>query len=118
MNAKHGWLCTVGGKNLPDSRADKNLHLSTHESVATRIKGRLRGQVNELRALLRAPGVDVNADDGVARTPLVCASYNGDLEAVSILLDAPEYEVNRQDEWGRTPLHATISRGHPHPRRS
>jgi len=75
-----------------------------------------RGEVGEVRRLLRDPGVDVNARVVVVgwrgRTALDEASEGGRLEVVGMLLQAPCIDVNRADVRGLTPLHWASVRGH------
>ena len=55
-----------------------------------------------------AEGVDVNAKDGVGRTPLHEAATYGD-EEVAALLIAKSADVNAKDNAGTTPLDYAIT---------
>jgi ankyrin repeat protein len=65
----------------------------------------------EVRRLLGA-GADVNANDGIARTPLQRACYLGHVQVVVELLEqGADTEV--KDYGGMTPLHRAVMNGHP-----
>jgi len=66
-----------------------------------------------VKALLAAPGVDVNQAKTNGQTPLYGASYGGHTEVVKALLAAPGIDANQVDgRYGQTPLCGASNRGH------
>ena len=63
-----------------------------------------QGDVETVKLLLAAEGIDVNQADNDGWTPLYWASGNGHVEVVKLLLAAPGIDVNKGANSGRTPL--------------
>lgn len=61
-------------------------------------------QVEIVKRLLAAPGVDVNLQDDYGCTPLFCAAEYNAVEVVKLLLAAPGIDVNLQNNNEDTPL--------------
>ena len=58
------------------------------------------GNTEVVRALLAAPGVDVNAADAEGSTALMLAANRGHTETVTALLAAPGLDMNAGDDTG------------------
>jgi len=72
------------------------------------IKAAKAGDVLRIKELLATDRGLINARDKDGSTPLHCAAWKGQQEAVALLLEAGA-EVNSHnsnDHWGTTPLHA------------
>lgn len=78
-------------------------------SLLHRIVLRLHGM--DLRSYLDDIGKDLNAVDVNGRTPLLWASWRGDVEAVNLLLQA-KVDIDKQDRQGYTPLARASKAGH------
>ena len=66
----------------------------------------LKGHVEIVRLLLKAPGIQVNkAVKGVIDTPLVIACKNGKHAVVEALLEKQGIDVKIADSNGRKPLY-------------
>ncbi|KAH7381185.1 ankyrin repeat-containing domain protein [Phaeosphaeria sp. MPI-PUGE-AT-0046c] len=78
-------------------------------SLLHRIVLRLHGM--NLRSYLDDIGKGLNAVDVNGRTPLLWASWRGDVEAVNLLLQA-KADIDKQDRQGYTPLARACKAGH------
>lgn len=66
-----------------------------------------------IQTLLKAPNIDVNANNHYGATPLIEAARNGHAEAIPALLAAPGIDVNINTSWfGQTPLMWAVREGH------
>ena len=66
-----------------------------------------------LSVLLAVPGVDVNLQDNLGRTPLMVACREGQVECVQRLVEVEGLDVNRRDIVGWTALHLAVTWNHP-----
>lgn len=77
-----------------------------------------RGKPECVRALLRHPGIDVNARDERNRTALHAAAESGHIGCVNELLLAPGIRRSIEDHKGRTPWFLAARAGHADCRRA
>ena len=70
------------------------------------------GRTEQVKSLLAAPNIDVNAKDRTATTALCHAADRGHTEIVKALLAAPNIDVNAKDDAATTPLSHAARCGH------
>ena len=70
------------------------------------------GHTDTVTALLAAPGIDVNAANGLGWTALMRAAVGGHTETVWALLATPGLDVNTATDAGVTALMLSATRGH------
>ena len=68
------------------------------------------------RALLAAPGIDVNKSSKDGDAPLQWASRYGHVNMVRALLAAPGIDVNKSSKDGKTPLRTVLDRNRSSPK--
>lgn len=73
----------------------------------------LRGNVKEMKELLKQLEIQVNGKDVHGCNPLHWASQYGHVEIVKELLKHPDIDVNCKDKKKRTPLHLAVINVHP-----
>ncbi len=78
---------------------------SLYEAVRTE-------NIEEVKSLLKSPGIDVNAQIIDGMTALYTAAYYGYDAIVQLLLIAPGIDINIACKEGYTPLHAAAANGH------
>ena len=76
-----------------------------------------QGALEGVRALVAAPGIDINRPDPDGVTPLLYATYNGHYDTAAFLLSQGA-DPTLADQYGRTLLYATVdmNRMEPEPR--
>ena len=77
-------------------------------AIACRIE---KGEVAIVQALLKMPGIDVNAIDIYDQPVLHMAVKKGNVDIVQGLLRAPDINVNAM-YLHQTPLHIAVNKGH------
>ena len=70
------------------------------------------GHTEIVRALLAAPGIDVNKADNYGGTAVMQAANEGHTEIVIALLAAPGIDVNKADNGGYTAILLAAYKGH------
>jgi ankyrin repeat protein len=68
--------------------------------------------IDIIRALLSAPGIDVNKQARSGLTPLISATSNGNIDAVRALLSAPGININLSYRNGKTALTVAFANGY------
>jgi ankyrin repeat protein len=78
------------------------------ESGKEFIKAAKKGDLDQLKALLKSDKTLLDTRDTDGSTALHCATWKGHLEVVKFLLKAGAdvHAQNSNDHWGTTPLHA------------
>jgi ankyrin repeat protein len=72
--------------------------------------GALSGHAEVVAALLEAPGVNPNSEDGDGRSPLYAAAMVGSADCVALLLDAG-CNTEKDDMHGQTPAFVAAEKG-------
>ena len=78
--------------------------LQRSEALCMAAASRHANTVGCVQLLLQGGNVDVNYRDEGGQTPLTCAAWVGNAEAVKILLEYEDLDVSSRDELGRTTL--------------
>ena len=89
--------------------------------LAAALRRRRRGDLGAVRALLAAPGLDVNAPNAAGYPPLIDllqSSRSGEADALHLLLAAPGLDANVRGDNGKTALVTLVTgqRQPPDPR--
>ena len=96
-----------------DPHAEVNRAVDGDESGRTKLGiAAAHGEIEAVRRLLAAPGIDVNKANKDRETPLSSASSYGYTEVVKLLLAAPGIDVNKAAKYDWTPLSWASYEGH------
>jgi hypothetical protein len=93
---------------VPQDGGEENEEEAWEEGRTELMGAAAHGDTENVVALLAAPGLDVNAADGVdSYTALMLAADGGHTETVTALLAAPGLDVNAAADDGSDPGHST-----------
>ena len=68
--------------------------------------------MNRFRSLIKIKQFKINARDNIKFTPLMCASFSGNINMVKALLKFPKIQINAKSRNGKTALIIAATRGH------
>ena len=90
--------------SMQDIAAGRLPDILQSQQVQKLIESAKDGNIEQVRKLLKIPGIDVNQADSNGNTALMWAAANGRQEVVKELLQNKKVDVNQADSNGNTAL--------------